>query len=176
MARWLRFLLVGLRSIGRPRLGATETAVVSARVWPMDADASVVNNAAYLVFFEMARIDLQLRTGLARLAAKRGWAAPMASISVQFRRSLRRLQKFQVSARLVCWDDKWLYIEQRIVRRGETIASALSKVMVAGKEGRVAPAALAAALGESLAPREIPPMIESYQHMERLIREHVDEG
>jgi acyl-CoA thioesterase FadM len=173
MTRWLRFLLVGLRSVGRPRLGPADTSIVTAHVWPTDADVSVVNNAAYLVFFEMARVDLQLRTGLVRLAAKRGWAAPTASLSVQFRRPLKRLQKFQVSARLAYWDEKWLYVEQRMARNGETIATALSKSMVIGKEGRIAPTALAEALGMSLADQSMPAMIEAYQHAERLLRDHL---
>jgi acyl-CoA thioesterase FadM len=174
MTRWLRFLLVGLRSMRRPRLGPGDTSIVTARVWPTDADVSVANNAAYLVFFEMARVDLQLRTGLMKLASKKGWAAPTASISVQFRRPLRRLQKVQVSARLVYWDEKWLYVEQRMARNGETIATALSKSMVIGKEGRIPPTALAEALGMSLAEQSMPSMIEAYQQAERLLREHVD--
>jgi acyl-CoA thioesterase FadM len=123
---------------------------------------------------ELARIDLQLRTGLATLAARKGWAAPMASISVQFRKPLKRFQKVRVSARLVSWDDRWLHIAQRIDRGDEIVAAALAKVMIVGKEGRIAPTALAAELGEALAPREAPPMIESSRESENLLREYVE--
>jgi hypothetical protein len=62
----------------------------------------------------------------------------------------------------------------RIVRKGETVATALSKSMVLGKEGRMPPVALAEALGLSLAERSMPPMIEKHQQAEMLVREHVD--
>jgi acyl-CoA thioesterase FadM len=174
VTRWLRFLLVALRSLWRPGLEATATSVVTGRVWPTDVDLSATNNASYLVYFEMARLDLQLRTGLARLAARKGWAAPMASIHVQFRKPLRRFQRFQVSARLVHWDEKWLYVEQRIERGGETMATALSRSLLVGKQGRVPPVDLAAELGFSLATPSTPPLIETYEEAERLMRERAD--
>lgn len=174
MTRWVRFLLVALRSLWRPRLRPTDTSVVTARVWPTDADVSVTNNAAYLVFFEMARVDLQLRSGLARQAAKKGWAVPMASINAQFRRPLRRFQRFQVSARLAYWDDEWLYVEQRIERNGDIMATALAKSLVLGKGGRIAPRDVATELGFSLTMTSRPPMIDRYEEAEALMRESAE--
>jgi acyl-CoA thioesterase FadM len=175
VSRWLRFLIVALGSYSRPRLAPTDIAVVRARVWPSDADLSVANNAAYLVFFEMARIDQQLRTSLARVARKKGWVAVLGSINVQFRKPLKRFQVFEVSAKLTYWDDRWLYLEQRIERAGETVATALARVMVLGRDGRVAATAIAEALGSSLEAPDLPPMIASLQETERLLREHLDE-
>jgi acyl-CoA thioesterase FadM len=169
MTRWVRFLLVALRSLWRPRLDPNDAAVVTGRVWPTDADVTATNNAAYLVFLEMARIDLQLRTGLLRLAARRRWAAPLASIHVRFRKPLRRFQRFRVSARLVYWDEKWLYLAQEIEREGEVVATALAKSLVVGPEGRVAPSDVASALGASLAASTRPPVIEHYEAAEGLI-------
>jgi acyl-CoA thioesterase FadM len=165
----MRFMLVAVRSLWRPRLKATDTATVTGRVWPTDADVSATNNAAYLVFLEMARLDLLLRTGLARLAARRRWATPLASIHVRFRKPLRRFQSFRVSARLVYWDERWLYLAQRIERNGEVMATALAKSLVLGADGRVAPSDLAAALGFSLEVPSRPPLIEHYEEAERLL-------
>lgn len=173
MTRWLRFLLVTLRSWWLPRLEPDGTSVLTARVWPTDVDFSVANNAAYLVFFEMGRVDLQLRTGFARLAAKKGWALPMASLNVQFRKPLRRFQKFTVRARLLYWDDKWVYVEHRMTRKGETVATALSKSVPFGKEGPIPPLEVLAALGKPLPRPATPPMIERYEEAEKLMRDHV---
>ena len=174
MTRWIRFFLVALHSMWRPKLGPDDTSVLTGRVWPTDVDVSVANQSAYAVYFEMARVDLQLRTGLAKLAAKRGWSAPLASINVQFRKPLKRFQKFKLSARIAYWDDKWIYVEHRIARHGKTIATALSKSLVIGREGRIAPLKLAAELGMSVARPSMPPMIEKYLEAERLMHEHVD--
>ncbi len=127
MSRWMRFLLLAVGSLWRPKLRPDEESVLTLRTWLTDADISHVNNAAYLTFFEMGRIDLQLRTGFVRLAFKKGWAAPMGSIVIQFRKPLRRFQKFRLKTRLACWDDRWLYVEHRLERNRETIASALSR-------------------------------------------------
>jgi acyl-CoA thioesterase FadM len=176
VTRWLRFLIIALSSYGRPRLAPTDVAVVRSRVWPTDADLSVANNAAYLVFFEMARIDQLLRTGLARVARRRGWVAVLGSITVQFRKPLKRFQAFEVSARLIYWDDRWLYVEQRIERSGETVATALAKIMVLGRDGRVAPAAaIAEVFGSSLSAPDQPPMIVSLREAEGLLHEHLNE-
>jgi acyl-CoA thioesterase FadM len=150
MTRWPRFAWIALRALGRARLRPTETSTIVARVWPTDVDLTATNNAAYLIYFEMGRLDLQLRTGMARLAARRGWAAPLAAIHVQFQRPLRRFQRFRVSTRLAFWDERWLFLEQRIDRAGETVATAISKSVVIGREGRVAPADVAAELGSPL--------------------------
>jgi len=171
MLRWVRFSLVALRSLQRPKLGPLDASIVSGRVWPTDADLSVVNNAAYLVYFEMGRIDLQLRTGLAGLALRKRWAAPIASIHVQFRKPLQRFQRFTVSTRMVSWDDRWLYLEQRIDRRGETVATALLKALIIGKAGRVAPADAATELGFTLAASARPPGIDRYEQAETVLNE-----
>jgi len=167
VTRWIRFLLVAVRSLWRPRLEPTDTALVVGRVWPTDVDVSATNNAAYLVFLEMARIDLLLRTGLARVSVRKRWAAPMASIHVRFRKALRRFQKFQASARLVYWDQKWLYLEQRIERDGEVVATAFAKFVVLSADGPVAPMDLATALGASLVAPPKPAVVEHYEAAER---------
>jgi hypothetical protein len=99
MARWLRFLLVALRSVGRPRLGPGDTSIVTARVWPTDADVSVANNAAYLILFDMARVDLQLRTGLSDrpIAVDGNWQG-WTNITGHARRGTRDVSRRTVHA------------------------------------------------------------------------------
>lgn len=69
MTRWLRFILIDLRAIGGSRLAGTERADLSIRVWPWEADVSAANYSAYLTYFELGRLDLQLRSGVAWRAA-----------------------------------------------------------------------------------------------------------
>lgn len=171
MSRWMRFLMLALGSLWRPKLRPDEESVLTMRSWLTDADISHVNNAAYLTFFEMGRIDLQLRTGFARLALEKGWAAPMGSIVIQFRKPLRRFQKFRVTARVAYWDERWLYVEHRLERNGETVARALARSTIIGKEGRIAPSEAISALGYSIAPPPMPPAIDKFREGEMLMRE-----
>jgi Thioesterase-like superfamily len=98
----------------------------------------------------------------------------MSSIIVQFRKPLKRFQKFRLTARLAYWDDKWFYVEHRIERNSETIASALSKSVIIGKQGRIAPSEAISALGYSIASPPMPTIIEKFREGEKLMRERAD--
>jgi hypothetical protein len=90
---------------------------------------------------------------------------------VLFKKPLRRFQRFRLTARLAYWHDKWLYIEHRLVRDHETIAAALSKSMIFGKDGLIAPVAAISALGYSVPQPPMPAMIEKFREGEMLMRE-----
>ena len=66
MTRWLRFLLTMLRSITKPRLRVDQESSLDLRVWPTDADLSLMNHAGYLTVMEQGRVDLMVRTGFLR--------------------------------------------------------------------------------------------------------------
>jgi acyl-CoA thioesterase FadM len=141
--RWARFLLVAIGSLWRPKLRPDEQSVLDLRVWLTDVDLSVANNAAYFVYFELGRLDLQLRNGFAKMAAKNGWFAPMRSMVVEYWKPLKRFQKFRLVTKVLSWDDDWIYFDHRIERNGVCIASAFCKSMVLGRSGRIAPTAVA---------------------------------
>jgi len=172
--RWARFLFVAIGSLWRPRLRPDGQSVLDLRVWVTDADLSFVNNAAYFVYFELGRLDLQLRTGFARIAVKNGWFVPMRSIVVEYWRPMKRFQKFRLMTKVLYWDDEWIYFHHRIERNGVHIASAFSKSMVIGKSGRIAPPAIALELGYEDAAPMPPSFIGKFQEGEDLMRKHVN--
>jgi acyl-CoA thioesterase FadM len=171
MVRWIRILLVVLGSIWRAKLGPDGQSVLNLRVWITDADFFAVSVGAYLTYFEMGRVDLQLRTGFARLAMKMRWFAPTRSIVVEYWKPLRRFQRFQVFVKVLYWDDRWVYTEERIERNGSSIATALCKSTVLGRAGRIAPAAVASALGFESVPPSQPLLVRKLQEAEELMRE-----
>jgi len=175
MTRWLRFLLTLVRSAGRSRLRLDQESLLHFRVWPTDADLSMMNHAAYLTVMEQGRVDFILRTGFMRLLLKRHWAAVLGSVAVQFRKPLRRFQRFQLRTRVGCWDTKWIYLEQRIDRGGDLVACAIVKIAILSADGRLEPADLLVAFDHAVASPAIPHAVHVLDDGERLMNERLRE-
>ena len=127
MSRWLRILIIIIRARFRKKINPDEEITLNFRVWPTDVDLSIMNNTAMLAITELGRWDYMVRTGFLKYARTNKLYLPLASISAQFRRPLKRFQKFQLTTRIIYWDEKWIYISHRIVRKEKTIAVALAK-------------------------------------------------
>ena len=134
MSRWLRILVIIIRARFRKKIKPDEEISLNFRVWPTDVDLSIMNNTAMLAVTEFGRWDYMVRTGFLKYARKHKLYLPLASISAKFRRPLRRFQKFQLTTKISYWDQKWIYISHRIVRKEKTIAVALAKATL--KKGR----------------------------------------
>jgi acyl-CoA thioesterase FadM len=140
----LRGVLTALLSRLKPRITPLDESTVRLRVWPNDLDFNVhLNNGRYLSLMDLGRLDLLERTGLFRVALKRGWAPMIGAATIRFRRSLAPFERFTLRSRLISWDEKWLYIEQRFERtNGELAAIGFVRGLMRGKEGNVPTAQL----------------------------------
>ena len=123
---------------------------------------------------EQGRIDFMLRIGFIRFLRNRRWSTLLGSTIVRFRKPLRRFQKFRVRARLVYWDDRWVYLEHRLERGDQFVASGLAKNAILGPEGRLSPGAVFAAFGYPMAVPKAPSMIEVLEEGERLMDKRVE--
>ena len=131
------------------------------RVWPTDLDVlRHVNNGIYLSLMDLGRIDLLLRSGVLAKVRARGWYPVVAAETIQFRRSLTLFQSFVIETRILGWDEKSIFLEQRFARPGapgETIALAVIRGRFLSTEGgTVATAELMALSGHSAPSPEIP--------------------
>ena len=122
----------------RPRLGPLDESVITLRVLPTDLDANVhMNNGRYLSIMDLGRFDLTVRNGLLRATLRRGWRPVVGSVLIRFRRSLDPFQKYTLRTRAICWDEKWIYLEQRFERDGELAAVGLVKALFVRKGGSI---------------------------------------
>ncbi len=129
--------------------------VLAFRVMPADLDINLhMNNGRYLQIMDLGRFDYIIRAGLFAEMRRRRWMPLVGSETIRFRRSLAPFRTYQLHTRLVYWDDKWFFFEQRFTARGELIASAMVKGLLRGREGNVAPAAVLVVGGHVL---EAPP-------------------
>jgi acyl-CoA thioesterase FadM len=160
MNLYFRLLFVVLKSLFGQRIAPLETSVLRFRVLPTDLDLNMhMNNGRYLTLMDLGRIDLMVRTGMGRLVMRQKWMPVIASALVRFRRSLLPFQVSELHTRLLCWNEKWFFIEQRVVRDGRTVTIGLVKGLIRRSGGFVSPdEVFAQVFGE---PRESPPMPEA---------------
>jgi acyl-CoA thioesterase FadM len=155
----LRLVANVTRSSLRGRLGALDESVLTMRVWPTDLDTNGhMNNGRYLTLMDFGRTDLLIRAGLARQALRRRWVPALGGATVVFRRSLRPMRLYELRTRVVCWDDKWFYFEQRFDRHGATYAHALARGLLLERGVKVPPSEAVLAMG---GPAQSPPMSDA---------------
>jgi YbgC/YbaW family acyl-CoA thioester hydrolase len=155
-----RLLLVILRGL-RYHRGAfhpLEEATLAFRVLPHDLDINIhVNNARYLQWMDLGRFDFMNRLGIFQTALRRRWMPVLGGVNIRYHRPLHLLQQVELITRVVSWDEKWFYMEQRFVREGKPIATAYAKALFRGPEQSVPSAEVLALIGPALQPPPFPP-------------------
>ncbi|KAM5157870.1 protein THEM6 [Mantella aurantiaca] len=124
---FLRSFLAVLRARLQPAVkDLLKEHTFSGRVLPHDLDFLLhMNNSRYLREADFARLSFFTRSGLFGAIHSLGAGMVMAACTVRYRRSLRLLEAFQIRTRLLCWDDKALYLEQRFVTPGDGFVCAV---------------------------------------------------
>ena len=132
--RWIRLLSALIRAKYKSKVPATATTSVPFRVWLTDIDVSIMNNASFLTIMEMGRLDFMERTNFFKLARTNKWYVPSQAINIQFYRPLKLFQKAEVKTKISFVDDKWIYLEQKIIRNNRVVAACVVKSTI--KDGR----------------------------------------
>src|SRR5258708_17012863 len=108
--------------------GVFDASLMRFRVWPTDCDINIhMNDGRYLALMDLGRVHLIAQTGLLRSILRQRWQIVLAAADIHFIRPLNPLVKFTLVTRLITWDDKYVYIEQRFEHGDVLCASALAK-------------------------------------------------
>lgn len=120
---FFRTLMVWLRSKRGPRFGVHDIGRMNLRVLPTDLDVNNhVNNGVYLSLMDLGRFDLLHRSGVWATMMKKGFYPVVASETITFRKSLAPWQRYVLESKIVGYDAKAVYLEQRFVVDGEIYA------------------------------------------------------
>ncbi|WP_204112361.1 acyl-CoA thioesterase [Shimia biformata] len=151
-----------------PQLGLTDTHESTHRCWPWDIDfAMELNNGRTLTLFDLGRIPLIFRNGAYQATRAQGWMFTMAGVSVRYRRRVRPFEKITMKSRIVCWDDRFIYIEQAMFKKnGDCAHHALYRTAATDKNGIVSVDRINAAIGYSGPSPETPDWIAAWQTAE----------
>jgi acyl-CoA thioesterase FadM len=148
MNLFLRLFYVLAASFFRPRLPAGQaTSELVLLTLPNDLDINLhVNNGRYLTLCDLNRVDLFMRTGLARVMLKRGWMPIIAEHPMSYRRPLGVFKRFKATMELTHWDEKHFFMSHCFTMNGKIIAEGTSKGVVRSKAGVIAPTDVIAAI------------------------------
>lgn len=140
-----------------PPLGLFDTHVSHHLCWPWDLDVWMeMNNGRTLTLFDLGRMGHGVRAGIFPVLRREGWAMAVAGASVRFRKRVRAFQRLEMRTRIIGWDDKFVYMEQRMAHRGETTAHLLLRAAITDADGLVRSDRWLAAFDPVPAPREMP--------------------
>lgn len=157
MNLYLRLLCLLVRLAAIQHRGVLDYSRVSFRVMPNDCDINLhMNNGRYLSFMDLGRLHLVAQVGLLKIVIRNRWKPVLAAAEINFIRSLAPLQKFDLVTRVITWDDKYVYIEQRFENQATLFAHAFVKGLFLGEQGRVSNSAVLAQLGYTEQPPAMP--------------------
>ena len=157
-----------------PRLGILDEDSLRFRVLPNDIDINLhMNNARYLSLMDYARTHLLARTRLLEHIVQSRWQPMVGAIWITYRRSLPLFARFNLTSRMICWDDRWFYIEQTFTGKQGLAAVGWIKGVLRNRQGVVDPQSVI----EGVAPGTLsPPMPEAIANWNDLTREKLQAG
>ena len=160
--RLFRLLQVSL--VRGERMDLHDVLRVRRRVWPGDLDElRHVNNGVYLSMLDLARYELLKRSGVWERMKAAGVYPVVAAQSIAYRKSLRLGQRFEIETRILGYDARAVYLEQRFVVHGEVYARAYIVGRFLRRGGGVVPMSeLAANVGIDLEAHPAPQWLHEW--------------
>ncbi len=155
---------------GAPHNGVGEIRVTF-RCLPTDLDLNLhMTNSRYHSFMDLCRMDLLVRSGAWKRLRAAGFNPVLGSSSIRFRRPIDPFQRFDVTARVLSWDERWIYIEQKFMVNGEAAAVALVKTAFLAKDGRAPMARVTALMGHDGPSPPATPLLEKKNELDVLLK------
>lgn len=162
-----RLIIIFFESLFRKRLHPLAESVVNLRVLPNDLDLNMhMNNGRFLSIMDLGRMDLLIRTDLASALFKHRWQPLVGAANIRYKLSLLPFQKYQLRTKVIGWDEKWFYIEQKFTRRNRTIAVGLVKALFRGDGRNIKPEECLKLIHVNIDPPNLPPQVEKWLSME----------
>lgn len=133
------WLLIG--SLFKPRLPMNKPSNrLTLRVLPNDIDINMhMNNGRYLTICDLSRVDMFIRTGLARTMIQEKWMPVISEHTMKYKKALTMFQKYEVTMEVVGWDERVFNMSHTFWVKGRPVAEGTSKGVIVGKAGVVAP-------------------------------------
>ena len=129
----------GLRHGHGPSVGVAESRLRMITL-PNDLDFNLhMTNGRFLTIADLSRIDLFLRTGLAKVMVKEKWAPIITEHTMSYKRSLNLFQKFDLVMQLTHWDERCFYMSHQFIVGDRIVAEGSSMGVIRSRDGVVPP-------------------------------------
>ena len=163
----LLFRFIGALIVGafQPRIQPFDETVVHMRVWPNDLDLNLhASSGRYISFMDAARVAMLVRFGAFRKVIARGWRPVVGGTIITYRRSLFLFERMAIRSRIICWDERWFYMEHVIERmNGELVTKARVRATFISRDGTVPPRELARVAGHHVDSPPLPDWVEHWR-------------
>ncbi len=131
-----RTLLIFLKKRFLKKANIKDVTEYTMRVLPTDLDLLMhVNNGIYFSLMDFGRWDMVFRNGIFDICKTKGWYAVVAGETIKFRKSLKLWDKFTLQTLTIGHDDKYFFIQQKFICRGELYATGLVRVRFLSRKG-----------------------------------------
>ncbi|XP_049603443.1 protein THEM6 [Syngnathus scovelli] len=108
-----------------PVRDVTGEQVMTGRVAPRDIDMCHMNNARYLRECDFARFSLYIRNGVFKALRALKASMVVGATTIRYRRPLYIGEPYELRSRVVTWDDKAFFLEQRFVSSKDELVCAV---------------------------------------------------
>jgi len=151
---------LGLHEVGRIRMRARLT----------DIDVlKHINNGMYLSLMDLGRVDLLVRAGTWQRLQRLGYYPVVGSATMTYRKSITWRQAFTLETRIVGYDERAVYVEQRFVVDGEIAARGIMQGRFLKRTGgTVSMRELGEALGVDVTTSPVPEWVRRWADDARL--------
>lgn len=123
---FLQAAVVVIRAWFKPTIwDVTAEQTITGRVTPHDIDMCHMNNARYLRECDFARFSLYVRNGVFKALRALGGSMVVGATTIRYRRALYIGEGYELRSRIVTWDEKAFFLEQRFVSTKDGLVCAV---------------------------------------------------
>lgn len=138
MNLWFRMMRIFLMSGISKKISLFDQSRIRFRVWPTDCDINLhMNNGRFLTLMDLGRTYFMAQLRMLWTLPKKGWYPVVGAVEIRYLRPLDPFQKFEILTKVLTWDDKWIYLEQRFESNRKPYAVARLRALFLEKNGRI---------------------------------------
>lgn len=109
-------------------------------VLPNDIDINFhMNNGRYLTICDLTRVDMFIRTGLAKTMLKEKWIPVISEHTMKYKKALKVFQKYKIEMEVTGWDEKSFQMLHTFKVKDRIVAEGTSLGVIVSKQGVVPP-------------------------------------
>jgi len=119
---------VGFGRLFQKKVKITDTTSIYGLCTSQDVDIFIrhMNNARYVRELDFARFHYYALTGLYEEIKKSKGGAVQGASSVRYRRTIPIFTSYRVETKLVWWDEKAIYLEQKFITNADNFVRAIA--------------------------------------------------
>ncbi|MCG9698105.1 thioesterase family protein [Shewanella sp. Isolate11] len=148
------------------------TSKIDYRALPSDCDINFhLTNSRYPAFMDLARTYMLAEMGLLSRFIKLKWMPIVNAVEFTYIRDIKPLRKFEIESKVVGWDEKYFYIEQRFVSENTLHCIVHVRGVFICRRKQVPITTMLAEVGYHQNPPPLPPEVEQWKAFLQLKKE-----